>query len=281
MKQLLIVFFLLLFFDVWISAQGVLFFNPSDQGIGRTGALGTDGWSLFTNPSGLASLEEPHAGIGYYSGFHLKELSSRAAIAVVPLPWMTAGAGMVHFGFEHYSMQQFMLAASREMAPWLKLGLRFNYLVRRQTGNESMGLFTLDAGLQITPHPEIFLGFYAVNPAQQKWRLHDWDELQPSLVAAAVQYRPSSLLKMDVGLLKETAFKPELSFGMDFSVHKLVVLRGAVTGEPLRLGLGAGLSWRNLTFDMGLNHHATLGFSSSFGILLHLPTLPLKKEGAA
>ena len=281
MKQPLIVFFLLLFFDFWISAQGLLFLNPSDQSIGRSGAVGTDGWSLFSNPSGLATVSYTSAGIGYYSGFNIKELSSRAAFAVLPLPWITAGAGMVHFGFEHYSLQQFSIATGREMAPWLKMGLRFNYFLRRQTGCETEGLMTLDGGLQVMPHPRVTVGFYVVNSAQQKWHLPDWDEVQPSVVAVALQYNPSALLKMELGLTKQTDFLPEVSFGIDFLVHKQVLLRGAVASEPLRLGLGTGLNWRNVTFDMGLKHHATLGFSSSFGIILHLRSIVFDKEDGA
>lgn len=281
MKQLLMVFVLLLFYGLCISAQGLLFLNPSDQIIGRTGAIGKDGWSFFSNPSGLSTVNSTMAGIACYSGFHLKELSSRAALAVLPLRGITAGAGMVHFGYEHYSIQQYAIVTARDMAPWLKLGVRFNYFVRHQTGNETMGLFTLDAGLQITPHRHVILGFYAVNPALQKWYLHDWDQEQPSLVAVAVQYRLSSLFTLELGLVRQSPFHPEVSLGLDFSVHKQAVIRGGFVSQPLRMGLGTGFVWQNLIFNVGVNHHATLGFSSSFGIILHLRSLLSRKEAQA
>ncbi len=272
MKQIfLLVIFILL--RCTVNSQGVLFLSPDEQGIGKTGALSTKSWSFFTNPAGIASTNAAYAGIGYFSGFNIKELSSRAAFASVPTSLLTGAAGFTHFGYEHFSIQQYSLAAARQMAPWLRLGIRFNYFIRHQTNSENYGISTLDAGLQINPDPKVSVGFFTVNPARVEWKLPDWNEYQPSGVAAAVAYKPVATLKLELGLLKNSEYPAETSFAIEAPIHKLVTLRGAATTEPLRLGFGGGLEWEYVAFDIGFNHHSTLGFTSSFGLLFNFNSL--------
>lgn len=269
MKQLFL-FLVLLQLSNSAFSQGLLFFSPVDQGIGRTGALGHTPWSFFTNPSGIAGLDRPSAGFGYHSGFQIMELGTRAAFAAIPTSLLTGAAGFSHFGFEHYSMQQYSIATARQMAPWLRLGIRFNYFLRHQTGSENFAIATLDAGIQIEPDAKVSIGFFTINPARIKWKLHDWDEYQPSIVAAAIGYKPANNLNLEFGVLKNAGYPTDVSFSMEAPLHKTVVLRGAVATEPFRLGFGTGFLWQSLGFDVGFNHHATLGFSSTFGMLFYL-----------
>ncbi len=264
---------ILLVINLSVFSQGVLFFSPVDQGIGRTGTLGVDSWSFFSNPAGLSGVDMPSAGIGYYSGFHIKELASRAAFGCFPTSLVTVAGGFTHYGYEHFNIQQYALAAARQMAPWLRLGIRINYFLRNQTGSERLGLATLDAGFQIDPDPKVSIGFFTINPARLKWNLSDWSEYQASGVAAAIGYKPVQSLNLELGVLKNVGYPVETCFAIEAPIHKQVVIRGAVTTEPLRLGFGAGFKWQLLSFDLGINHHSTLGFSSSFGILFYLRSL--------
>jgi hypothetical protein len=264
--------FLLFILTSPIFTQGLLFKNPIDQSIGRTGALGDGPWSFFSNPSGIASTKTPSAGFGYHSGFHIKELGSRAAFASIPTSLLTGAAGFTHFGFEHFNIQQYALATARQIAPWLQMGVRVSYFLRQQTGSERLGITTLDAGLQIKPDPRVSLGFFVINPARVKWKLQDWDEYQPSFVAAAIAYKPAKEVSLELGVLKNDGFATEASFAIEAPIHKLVTLRGAAVTNPLRLGFGSSFLWQSFGFDVGFNHHATLGFSSTFGLVFYLPS---------
>lgn len=278
MKQFIFVVALIFYFGQ-VLTQGVLFYSPTEQAIGRTGALGSTSWSFFSNPAGIASVENSSAGIGYYSGFHIKELSSRAAFVAIPLSLLTGATGFSHFGFEHYSLQQYSVAAARQMAPWLRLGIKFNYFLRSQTGSRQYEISTLDAGFQIEPDPKVSVGFYVINPARVKWKLQDWDEYQPSVVAAALAYKPVTSLILELGVLKDADSPASTSFSIEAPLYnKMATLRGALSTEPLRLGFGAGIQWRFICFDLGLNHHETLGFSSSFGMLFNISYLSRHKS---
>ena len=276
MKHCYLLFFLTILTSP-IFTQSFLFKNPVDHGIGRNGALGSGAWSFFSNPSGITTIKVPSAGIGYSSGFHIKELASKAAFASIPTSYFTGAVGFTHFGFQNFNMQQYSLAAARQLAPWLQMGVRFNYFLRHQTGSETFGITTLDAGLQIKPDPKVSIGFFTVNPAQVKWNLHDWEEYQLSAVAAALAYNPASEVSLEIGVLKNSDYPPETSFAIEAPVHKMVVLRGAAVTNPFRLGFGSSLLWQSMGFDIGFNHHATLGFSSSFGMMFYLGSFTRSK----
>lgn len=269
MKHFYLAFFIFLSISSAFS-QGVLFYSPVDQAIGRTGALTSSGWSFFSNPSGIAKSDVASAGVGYYSGFHIKELSSRAAFVNIPTSLVNVSGGFTHYGFEHYSLQQYSLATAKQLAPWMRLGVKFNYLLRHQTGSENFGLTTLDAGVQLEPDPKFAVGFYVVNPARMQWKLHDWNEYHPSAVSAALAYKPTVFLSVELGVVKSNEHPAEVSFAIEAPVHEMVVLRGAMVSKPLRLGFGAGFNWQSIDFNVGFNHHQTLGFSSAFGLLFNI-----------
>jgi len=261
---------------LWSQQQ---FSSPVEGVLGKSGAADQTPWAFFSNPAGLAYIDQPLAGIGYSSDYHLKELSSRALFAVVPTKWLVVGGGFVHHGFEHFNYQQYSVTTSRQMAPWLNLSLRPNITVRHQTGIEDRSLFTLDAGLQFQPHDQVKVGFYANNPAQTRWRFYgEEDEYHPSMVGAAITYFPSSNVDMELGILKQNLESAHISFVLSAPIHSNVILRGAVSSAPIRLAFGMGLSWQGFTFDMGMNHHALLGFSSAFGITYSLPKVEKIKD---
>src|SRR5690554_3023306 len=165
------------------------------------------------------------------------------------------------------------------MAPWLNLSLRPNITVRHQTGIEDRTLFTLDAGLQLQTHEQVKIGFYANNPAQTKWRFYGEEgEYHPSIVGASITYFPSSNVDMELGILKQSLEAARISFALSAPIHSNVILRGAASSAPIRLAFGIGLNWQGFTFDMGINHHAFLGFSSAFGIIYTLRHVEKSKE---
>lgn len=273
-------FWLILFlsFPIFLWAQQQ-FRSPVEGMLGKSGAADQTPWAFFSNSAGLALIDKPLVGVGYSSDYHLKELSSKALFVVFPSQWLVVGGGFVHQGFEHFNYQQYSMTASRQMAPWLNLSIRPNITVRHQTGIEDRSLFTLDAGLQLKTHDQVKIGFYANNPAQSRWRFDgEGGEYHPSVVGAAITYFPSSNVDMELGILKQNIESTSISFALSAPIHSNVILRGAASSAPIRLAFGMGLSWQSFTFDMGMNHHASLGFSSAFGITYSLPNVEKRKD---
>lgn len=253
-------------------AQTSLFKSPTSGIIGSNGAMEKSPWAFFTNPAGLSELPTAVAGIGYQNDFHLKELSARTALVSIPFRSTIFSGGFTHSGYQHFNTQQYSGGLSKKLAPWLNMGVRFNYHQRHQNENQKAHLITLDAGWQLAPSEKVHLGFYTLNPARSPWLLEDGKEEHPTLMATSVAYNPVSGLQLEAGLAKEMAFPPTFSLLLSSQVHKSICLRGTAASAPLRFGLGSGIEWQNLRFDMGLAHHETLGFSSAFGLLYQLTT---------
>ncbi len=267
---------LFLIFQTSPTAQNTWFKSPTSGILGSNGAMEKSPWAFFTNPAGLSELPTAVAGIGYQNDFQLKELSVRSAFICAPFQTVNFSGGFSHSGYQYFNTQQYSFALAKQLAPWLNMGLRFNYHNRYQSGNQNAHLITLDAGWQLAPSEKIHLGFYVLNPAGSQWHLENLEEDHGPLMAASVAYFPVSGLQLEAGLAKEMAFPPTFSLMLSNQVHKTIRLRGTAASAPLRFGLGSGIVWQNIHFDMGLAHHETLGFSSAFGLIYQLanPTKP-------
>ncbi len=267
----------LLLFSETIKAQPGLFHSPADRIIGCTGAVENSAWAFFSNPSGTSGLSYPVAGMGYESPYSIKELSSRAIFVIMPTNIITLGGGFSQYGFSYYNIQQYALSFAREMAPWLRLGVRFNYLVRHQMYFRNLNLIIVDFGFQTIPLENVVMGFYVINPSQEIWDSNNSNDHYPSMVSASVLYKATHGLVVESGVSKQIENKAVFSFSLDKNIADKIALRGGFSSSPFRYGLGTGIKLTGLSFDVGLNYHSALGISSAFGILYEFGKLTAKK----
>ena len=276
-RGLLLVVILRLFCGQILAAQTTLFQSPTTAMLGTPGASEKGEWAFFSNPAGRAFLREPVATIGYQNDFNLKELSSATALLSYPTKALNISGGYLRSGFEHFNTQQLSLKFSRIMAPWLSLGLGFSHSMSALGASEQDKITTMDAGFRLMPNSSLVFGFYTINPAQTKWRKHEYESFYPSAVAASLSYLPHEDLNIEFSIQKDINNDPLASLKLEGKAANAIILRGAVSGKPLRLGFGAGLHLDSLRFDMAMNHHRALGFSSAFGISYYFENLSRKK----
>ncbi|ASB48736.1 hypothetical protein [Alkalitalea saponilacus] len=271
-SRFIISFLFCFFFFSFLSLSVVfcqiqVFNSPVDGIMVRSGAMSGDAWAFFTNPAGTAHNPVLAAGAGYESVFHLSKLSSRAAFAVYPSRYGVVSGGFSQYGFSSFNLQQYSISFAREMAPWLRLGIKGTRMVRYQQSYGNHGIFLMDAGLQIMPSSQFAIGFFTANPSRQIWDLDNHTEYHASYSAASILYEPSSGLFLELGVIKEMEEDAVVNFSVEAPVHQQVNLRGGVSSAPFRLAFGAGLEWEMIRFDAGINHHPALGYSSAFGIV--------------
>ncbi len=254
------------------KAQTTDFQSPASSGMGLSGAGDTTAWSTFTNPAGFADPVNPVAGMGYHNAFGLKDLSSKSAFVCLPTSLVTASASYVYKGNRLFSIQRFSAGASRKMSPTLHLGARFVYLLREINATESDRTFLMDAGMRFSPSSEFMIGIQALNPGRAKMVSHGTETLLPSSLSMTLSYQISSNINLAADLMHQ-AQGPTQHYGLalEARVHPRVILRGALSGTPVRLAIGSGLMWQHFQFDLSVNHHDPLGFSSSAGIFYTFP----------
>jgi hypothetical protein len=240
--------------------------------MGLSGAGDTTAWAQFANPAGLSTLAGPIAGMGYHNAFGLESLSSKSAFAYLPTPLVTASAGYVHYGHSLYSLQRFSAGVSRKMSPRLHMGVRLAYLLRGIGGLENDGTFLLDAGMRFSPTPALMIGVMALNPGGAKIIHQDTEQKFPSALAMALTYHVSTEVNIIIDLMHQSqAPTQHYALEMEARVHPSVVIRGAISDQPVRLAIGCGLKWQHFQFDISVNHHDPLGYSSSAGLSYTFP----------
>ncbi len=257
--------FLLLVFGT--MAQMYDFHSPVSTGLGLSGAGDTTAWSFFTNPAGFSQPADITVGTGYHDAYGLKDLSAKSAFAHLPTSLLTTSAGYTYYGNQYFNMQNISAGASRQISPHLHMGVRFSYVLRAIYGEASRSTFLLDAGLRIVPEPRLMVGIMAQNPGRAKIVSNDTEQPLPSTLALALTWRVSPLFNTTADLIHSSYGEPQrYAWGMEVQVHPRLVARGAVSGKPVRLAIGMGMQWQRFNFDVSVNHHDPLGFSSSAGI---------------
>lgn len=263
----------LFFFGVsYVRAQQYDFPSPVSFSPGLSGASDTTVWSLFSNPSGICNVKHVAVGCGYHNSFLVDALSSQAAFVVVPMSLFHGGVDYSRFGNELFNHQHFSFSMAREIAPYLKMGVRFRYLMRTIWGADNSDTFTFDAGLSFYVSENTMFAFYSRNPAGQSLKDDFSEQPLPSFLAFACHVKLSPVF----GVGAEFSHRNELSrqvYGVIMSarVYSLVELRSTISAKPVRFGLGASVWWEGFELTLAASHHDHLGLSSTAGIVWYLP----------
>ncbi|WP_291857639.1 hypothetical protein [Marinilabilia sp.] len=270
MKRKLLLAGLSFFCLLFAKAQHYDFPSPVSFSLGLSGAADTTVWSLFSNPAGISSVETPAAGVGYHNAFLTEALSSQTAFGVVPLSLLNAGVVYSRYGNQLFNHQHISLSIGRSVAPYLRMGVRFRYVMRTIKHAETADAFTFDAGFSLDASEKVTLSVFGRNAAGQSLK----DEFSEQPLASFLAVACNVKLSPTFGVIADIMHRNNLSrqiygFGMSARVHSTVELRGAISAKPVRLAFGTTIRWEGIELTMGANHHDQLGLSSTAGIVWH------------
>lgn len=270
MKRKLLLAGLSFFCLLFAKAQHYDFPSPVSFSLGLSGTSDTTVWSLFSNPAGISSVENPAAGVGYHNAFLTDALSSQTAFGVIPLSLLHAGVVYSRFGNELFNHQHISLSLGRSVAPYLKMGVRFRYLMRTIQYAETADAFSFDAGFSLDASERVVLSVFSRNPAGESLKDEFSEQPLPSLLAVSCSVKLSPVF----GVVADITHRNDLSrqvygFGMSACVHPMLELRGALSAKPVRLAFGTSVRWEGLELTMAANHHDQLGLSTTAGIVWH------------
>ena len=141
----------------------------------RSNAMGNfsvtlhDFWSVQNNPAGIAGFRTLSLGFSYENRFFMKELSYYNGALVFPVKFGTFGLSLSRFGFEYYNENKFGLAFARTFGPYLKMGLKLDYLLFNFNDYyEKQKVPTFELGLQSDITDDFCVGVYLFNPNNVK-----------------------------------------------------------------------------------------------------------------
>lgn len=221
--------------------------------------------AIYTNPAGLATLDDIAFDIGYNQRYNLNELSTVSLGGAKNIGSGVIGLSVSRFGYSAYSESKLGLSYGRKLFSNLSIGAGFNMLSYSlgQYGNTNK--FTFEIGVQSNITKKLSIGAYVFSPGIVS--LAEDREI-PSRFSMGLKYKASTKADIYVDISKTINRDPEFKFAVDYKLVEIFAVRmGAnFTKESIHFGpaylVENGISvFGGYTFDNRLGHSVGLSVS--------------------
>lgn len=225
-------------------------------------AVGSNFWSLFHNPAGIAGTSAIETGVYVERRFNLSELTYGHAGIVFPFGGKQAiGAELGSYGFDTYRENRAALSYGVMLLERISLGAKINYANIIIAGLGSTNALVATVGGQVHINKTLSLGFtgYNVNRAGIQ-SLGGTDDI-PTLLTAGVMYRPNEKVMIVADVQKDIDHPVSWRGGIEYAFVPSLYARLGMSTEPLSVNAGLGLLYRNLSVDAAFGFHERLGYT--------------------
>lgn len=265
-KRIFIALFVLV--PVWLSA----IHHNYPQG-GRSASLAgasvalADFWSVQNNQSGLAFYNRMAVGAYFENRFLVKEMSLKAAGAVVPTKSGVFGLNFTYFGYPKYNESKIALAYARNFGNVFAASVQLDYLVTSigdDYGNK--GVATFEAGLMSRVNENLMLAAHVFNPLMVKIADENSERI-PAIIKVGAAYSIDKNLVVTAEVEKDSGFDPLFKAGLEYRIIEKIYVRGGVSTNPGLYAFGFGLNLKKLIIDFSSSIHQTLGYSPQVSMI--------------
>lgn len=259
---------LILVMPVWVSA----IHHNSPEG-GRSAAMAgssvaiPDFWSLQNNQAGLAFYNHLAAGAYFENRYLVKELSLKAAGAVLPTKSGVFGFNFTYFGYPKYNESKVGLAFARSFGNVFSAGIQMDYLITSIDNDYgTKGVATFEVGLMSKVNENLTLAAHVFNPLMVKIT-KDNSERIPAIIRLGAAYTFDKNILVTAEVEKDTEFDPVFKAGIEYHIIDKIFVRGGISTNPGLYSFGFGLNLKKLTIDFSSSIHQTLGYSPQISMI--------------
>lgn len=269
MKYLLFYFLILCGFQSY-AADGMYKAGSRAASMGNAATISQDVWSVFHNPAGLAFLKTAEAGISYEKRFSLKELSTNSLAVAIPLGKTgVIGFNAVYFGFKNYYEEQAGICYAKRFSNKFSGSVKLNFQsVKIGEDYGSKNAVTAEAGLQVMPVRNLWIGTHIYNPTQTKLTNSPKENL-PSVFNLGAGYFFSEKFSMQASAEKNSNKKTSFSGGIEYHPMKQLWFRTGITTQPYTYNFGFGFLVKDFQFDFATGVHPQLGLTPNLSLVYH------------
>ncbi|MBX2980582.1 MAG: hypothetical protein KF905_14945 [Flavobacteriales bacterium] len=234
-------------------------------GMGGSGLMLIDLWSVRLNPAGLAGLEAPTAGLFYQRHFLSEELAHQGLAVALPLGKGVLGVAADRFGYSLYNETRSSLSYAMPFGEGLRAAVQLNHLgVRLGENYGSTGAVVAELGVQAQITDALWLGAHLYNPTraallQRTESAVPLDERIPTLLRAGLGYTFSSKLLMTLEAEKDIDRPERFRVGMEYQPNKVLFLRTGVSTGPVQSHFGVGFRLEQFDIDLAVAVRSQLG----------------------
>jgi hypothetical protein len=197
----------------------------------------------------------------------VKELSAKAAIAVIPVQSNVFAVSFSQFGKTPFKQEKIGIAYARSIGPKLRFGVQFNrYGIFLSEENKTEHTFGLEIGSQYDITKQFTVGLQVTNPYQTAIRLSAQTYRYDSKINVGAFYRVSP--QFGWAMEVENRFDRHIlvKTGFEYDILNCLVVRAGVAGKPYLLSAGFGFRLKDIAIDFATSYDQYLGTSPSVSL---------------
>lgn len=237
--------------------------NAGGRSTGMAGAYVAlhDGWSVFHNQAGLASVESMDAGVYYENRFGLNALSDKGLFVAARFGKGVFAGSYHSFGYSEFASSKGGLAYAMGLGEKLDVGIQLNYYAIRLGENYGRAMaVSAEGGFLYRLNSKLTLAAHISNPNRAK--LSDYlDERIPAVFRMGGTYRFSKQVLLTGEVYKDTQFDAAIRTGIEYRISESIAIRGGFASAPRQFTFGFGWKLTQWMFDMAAAYHPVLGFN--------------------
>lgn len=241
--------------NIAVSQQSITTIGSRINGMGNIATTASDGWSLFSNPAGLASLEKSEANFTYEVTPGFSSFNRMAANGIMPIKLGVVGAGVFKFGDDLYSEQTIALGYANTFG-LASLGITANFVQYTVKDYGRKHIVSVNFGGLAKLTPWLTIGAYIQNANQPKLESGQPVPIRMSIGAGA---HPTQNCFITVEVEKDIDFDPTWKAGFEYNLFTKVILRSGVNLLPNAGFAGLGFRTKRYHLDYAYSHYQTLG----------------------
>ncbi len=236
-------------------------------GLGAYSIHHADIFSFTLNPSSLAQLKNPSAGVYAERRFMISELNNYIAAFALPTKSGNFGMKTYYFGFNEYNETLLGLVYSRSLGNKLDIGASFNYHLIRIAGYGSSAAINFELGTVLHLTENLHAGLVIENPAGGKFGLEQKEKL-PLLYTIGIGYDASPKFLLTTTIEKEEDRTVNVNAGFQYKFIPQLLARAGISTATSSVWMGLGLSMRALRVDITIHYHPRLGLTPGLSLLI-------------
>lgn len=249
-----------------IFAQDLNYTGPISHSMAKTKTMDHTVWSVLSNASNTAYIKHTTIAASYQMPHSIKELSSRAIVAVYPCELGNFSGLINQNGYHKSQLSKYALSYSRSFGENYSAFLQFNYINHKIINSNSSDAFYSSLGMSIKASEVLQIGIYIQNPEQSKISYSSYSFALPSYFNAGLEWRVGSAIRILGEIEKKLDHPTNYKIASQFAMRERLFVRFGINGKPSLFTFGAGFVIKQLQFDAGFSYHQQLGTTSGIGI---------------
>lgn len=221
--------------------------------------------SIYSNPAGLATIEDLAVDVGYNRRYNLEDLSTISLGGAKKVGAGVFGLSIAKYGSSVYSESKIGLSYGRKLSDNLSIGGGFNMLAYSIDQYGSTNVFTFELGVQSKLTDELYLGAYVFSPSVVSLTE---DREVPTRYSMGLKYLASKKASIYLDITKTINRDPEFKLAVDYKMIDAFSFRigGNIVQESVHFGPaytmnnGIGI-YGGYSFDNRLGHSAAISIS--------------------